>query len=280
MRNLLLHSLVIFLLVGMPTWAFAALKLKGQFIQGGLIQGRVGPGDQVVVGQRQIRVSADGRFIIGFGRDAPLRQTLALTHADGSVENREIDIQQRTYDVQRINGIDKRMMEPTEEDLRRISHEAELVTEARQLDSAQDHFSESFVWPVVGRISGIYGSQRIFNGEPRRPHYGVDIAAAKGTPVIAPAGGTVVLVHQGMFFSGATLIIDHGHGLSSSFLHLNSILVKAGEQVAQGQRIATVGASGRVTGPHLDWRVNWFDVRLDPALLVPGMTENGPRKSQ
>ena len=227
MRNLLLHSLVIFLLVGMPTWAFATLKLKGQFIQGGLIQGRVGPGDQVVVGQRQIRVSADGRFIIGFGRDAPLRQTLALTHADGSVESREIDIQQRTYDVQRINGIDKRMMEPTEEDLRRISHEAELVTEARQLDSAQDHFSESFVWPVVGRISGIYGSQRIFNGEPRRPHYGVDIAAAKGTPIIAPAGGTVVLVHQEMFFSGATLIIDHGHGLSSSFLHLNSILVKA-----------------------------------------------------
>lgn len=271
MRSLLLHSLVIFLLVGMPTWAFAALKLKGQFVQGGLLQGQVGPGDQVIVGQRQIRVSADGHFTFGFGRDVPLRQTLTLTHADGSVENREIDIQQRTYDVQRINGIDKRMMEPTEKDLIRISQEAELVAAARQRDSEQNHFLEPFIWPLIGRISGVYGSQRIFNGEPRRPHYGVDIAAAKGTSVIAPAGGTVVLVHQGMFFSGTTLIIDHGHGLSSSFLHLDSILVTPGEQVIQGQRIATVGASGRVTGPHLDWRVNWFDVRLDPALLVPEM---------
>ncbi|MCW9049607.1 MAG: M23 family metallopeptidase, partial [Deltaproteobacteria bacterium] len=149
--------------------------------------------------------------------------------------------------------------------------EAQLVAQAREKESTQLHFKESFIWPVIGRISGVYGSQRIFNGEPRRPHFGIDIAAPKGTAVIAPAGGEVSLAHQGMFFSGATLIIDHGHGLSSSFLHLDKILVKPGDIITQGQKIATVGATGRVTGPHLDWRVNWFEQRLDPALLVPDM---------
>ena len=166
------------------------------------------------------------------------------------------------------------MMAPSPKNLLRIADEATQVRQARQKDSDLRHFAERFIWPVRGRISGVYGSQRIFNGEPRRPHFGLDIAAPTGTPVKAPAGGVVSLGHAGMFFSGKTLIIDHGHGLSSSFLHLDTILVKVGQTVRQGEPIATVGATGRVTGAHLDWRINWFAARLDPALLVPAMGDN------
>jgi murein DD-endopeptidase MepM/ murein hydrolase activator NlpD len=185
-----------------------------------------------------------------------------------------VTLQQRQYDIQKIDGISHRMMNPSKEDLARIHHEAELVMTARKTASRRLDFQESFIWPVTGRISGIYGSQRIFNGEPRRPHFGIDIAAPKGTTVRAPAGGVVTLAHPGMFFSGKTMIIDHGYGLSSSFLHLSKILVKVGDAVVQGQPIAEVGATGRVTGPHLDWRINWFEQRLDPALFVPPMPKS------
>lgn len=249
----------------------AELKLKGQFIQGGLIYGQTEEQTKIYLEDRQLTVAASGIFIFGFGREARPKQELTLIHPDGKVEQHELSIQQRHYDIERINGISKRLMEPTEEELKRIRHEAELVTRARQVETTPDNFQQSMIWPVHGRISGVYGSQRIFNGEPRRPHFGIDIAAPAGTPVVAPAAGQATLVHDGMFFSGMTLIIDHGYGLSSSFLHLKNILVNPGEKVKQGQEIATVGASGRVTGPHLDWRVNWFDKRLDPALLVPEM---------
>ena len=250
---------------------YAEVQLIGQFIQGGLIYGQTENRTQVYLDDRELSVSATGKFILGFGRDADPKQKLTLVHPDGKIEQRELNIQQRRYDIQRINGISKRLMEPTEEDLKRIRHEAELVAQARQIETEQESFHQSMIWPVHGRISGVYGSQRIFNGEPRRPHFGIDIAAPSGASVVAPAAGQATLVHDGMFFSGITLIIDHGYGLSSSFLHLKDILVNPGDKVTQGQKIATVGASGRVTGPHLDWRVNWFDQRLDPSLLVPEM---------
>lgn len=269
-----LPLIVLLLLIGgYPEPALAELSLRGNFTQGGLIFGRVDEREQVMFQGQPLKLSPAGDFIIGFGRDAEPDQHLILVTADGSSKIHKIQLTQRHYKIERINGISKRLMSPSEDDLRRISQEAELVAAARQMNSGLDDFLTPFDWPITGRISGIYGSRRIFNGKPRRPHFGIDIAAPKGTPVKAPAGGRVTLVHQGMFFSGATLIIDHGHGLSSSFLHLDNILVQPDDQVAKGQVIATVGASGRVTGPHLDWRVNWFQERLDPALLAPEMPQ-------
>ena len=267
----LLNILYIALFFVVPTSSFAELQLQGSPTQSGLLRGHVDPGEQVFYADRQLKVTPDGSFILGFGRDVPLQQTLTLIDPDGTTHVHILRLKQRTYDIQKINGISQRMMNPSEDDLQRIGQEAQQVAKARQQEIERLNFQETFIWPVIGRISGIYGSQRVLNGEPRRPHFGIDIAAPTGTPVKAPAGGLVTMVHGEMFFSGGTLIVDHGYGLSSSFLHLNKILVKEGDPVVQGQIIATVGASGRVTGPHLDWRINWFDQRLDPALLVAPM---------
>ena len=262
-------AILILVLILCPLMAQARLTLAGRPTQGGLVRGKVPPGTRVLYGERLLRLTADGEFILGFGRDAEPRQTLTLVAPDGRVSTEEVRIGQRHYRIQRINGISREMMEPTAEDLKRIETDAELVEKARQVDSDLPDYLETFIWPVKGPITGVYGSQRILNGEAHRPHYGVDISAPVGTPVVAPAGGIVTLAHPGMFFSGATLVIDHGHGLSSSFLHLSKILVNPGDRVTQGQLIARVGASGRVTGPHLDWRINWFSVRLDPQLFFP-----------
>ncbi len=251
--------------------AFAMARLTGQATQGGLLIGQVSPGSRLWLDQRPLQVTRDGSFIIGFGRDAQLRHQLKIISGDGSEQHQEILLTSRQYKVEHVNGIKPQLMHPSAEDLHRIADEKEQIITARQQTGSQSNFLETFRWPVTGRISGIYGSRRIYNGEPRRPHYGVDIAAPAGTPVRAPAGGIVRLAHPGMFFSGRTLIIDHGLGLFSSFLHLQKILVKPGDRIEQGQPIATVGASGRVTGPHLDWRINWFEQHLDPALLVPPM---------
>ncbi len=274
MRNYLFHFILVVLFSSVPTLSLADLQLEGSPTQSGLLRGHVDSGAQVFYADRQLKIAPDGSFILGFGRDVSLEQTLTLIDPDGTAHQQAIKLKQRKYDIQKINGISKRMMNPTKEDLRRIGQEAKGVARARRQNSTRLNFQEKFIWPVIGRISGIYGSQRILNGEPRRPHFGIDIAAPTGTPVKAPAGGVITLAHPGMFFSGATLIMDHGHGLSSTFLHLSKILVKVGDQIAQGEAIAEVGATGRVTGPHLDWRINWFDQRLDPALLVPPMPKH------
>ncbi|MCK5826684.1 MAG: M23 family metallopeptidase [Desulfuromusa sp.] len=271
MKYYLLTFIFVSLFISTSTPGFAELHLENVPIQSGLLHGHIDPGEKVVYAGRQLKTTPDGTFIIGFGRDVELQQTLIWIDTDGNHHPYKLSLKQRKYNIQRIDGISKRMMNPSQTDLQRIHQEALQVAKAREHKSDRLNFQETFIWPVTGRISGIYGSQRILNGEPRRPHFGIDIAAAKGTPVIAPAGGVVTLAHQGMFYSGGTLIIDHGYGLSSSFLHLSKILVKVGDQVVQGEIVALVGASGRVTGPHLDWRINWFDQRLDPALLVPEM---------
>lgn len=269
MKRVLFCLLVICLFptLGLTT----APNLTGKLAQGGLVVGLAPQGVRVFYGDRPLQIDPDGYFIVGFSRDAAEKQQLSLLHPDGTETLRTINIQQREYQIERIDGIQKKMMDPSAEALIRIQQEALLARTARQFSTPQPFFREPFIWPLKGRITGVYGSQRILNGEPRRPHFGIDIAAPTGAEVKAPAGGVVTLTHQGMFFSGKTLIIDHGHGLSSTFLHLNRIRVKQGDKVEQGQPIAEVGATGRVTGPHLDWRVNWFDQRLDPAFLVPAM---------
>ncbi len=250
-----------------------ALTLDGESIQGALLIGRTDPGTAVEIDGNAVRVSDDGVFLLGFGRDAPATARIDAIFPDGSRTHRDLHVRQRTYKLQRIDGLPPHKVSPSEADMVRIRKETAMVKKARTRDDPREDFLQGFVWPVRGRISGVYGSQRILNGEPRRPHFGIDIAAPTGTIVRAPADGVVTLTHNGMFFSGVTLIVDHGHGLSSTFMHLNAILVKEGERVRQGDAIAEVGATGRVTGPHVDWRINLFGSRLDPQLLAGPMAQ-------
>lgn len=203
-----------------------ALKLEGPLTQGGLVKGKTDPRSKVFFDDQSVRVSKQGVFLIGFGRDAKPQARLKVMLPNGAEQTRELKITQRQYHIQHIKGLPARQVSPSGADLARIHQEAAMVKETRSLDDVRTDFLKGFIWPVHGPITGIYGSQRILNGQPRTPHYGVDIAAPVGTLVHAPADGVVTLAHSNMLLSGGTLIIDHGHGLSSTFIHLSRILVK------------------------------------------------------
>ncbi|MCC6135562.1 MAG: M23 family metallopeptidase [Candidatus Contendobacter sp.] len=253
-------------------WVLAAgageLNWQGSWTQGGLIIGQAPPGTRLELDGQSLPVAPDGAFVFGFGRDAPPQARLSVAFPDGRREDRTLNIAPRQYQVQRLNGLPSKQVTPPPELLERIRRENALVDAARRQELTQPYFQSGLAWPTTGRISGVYGSQRILNGEPRQPHYGVDIAAPVGAPVRAPADGIVTLAEPALYYSGATLIIDHGYRLSSTLMHLNQLDAKVGQRVRQGEIVATVGKSGRVTGPHLDWRMNWRDARIDPALLV------------
>ena len=261
--------------VGLMLWLAAAnageLRWQGPLMQGGLIVGQTSPGTRLELDGQPVPVGSDGAFVFGFSRDAPPQARLVAIFPDGAREERPLRITQRQYNIQRLNGLPPDKVTPPPAVLERIRRENVRLGDARRRDIPQAWFLSGFAWPVTGRISGVYGSQRILNGEPRQPHYGVDIAAPVGTPVRAPADGVVTLAEPDLYYTGATLIIDHGHRLSSTLMHLDRIDVRVGQQVRKGDLVATVGKSGRVTGPHLDWRMNWRDARIDPALLVPPM---------
>lgn len=264
-------------LVVLGLWAAAGsaagsgLIIAGEPMQGALVHGRVAAGGEVWYEGRKLRVTDRGEFVIGFGRNEPRVTKLRVRYPGGQREQRQLNVSQREYDIQRIDGLPPRKVEPTAADLARIKEEAALIKTARRRDSAHTDFLSGFTWPVVGRISGVFGSQRVLNGKPRRPHYGIDVAAREGTIVRAPASGVVSLVHPDMYFTGGTIIIDHGHGLSSVFSHLSEVNVEETQRVARGEIIAKVGATGRATGPHLHWGMNWFERRLDPQLVAGPM---------
>ena len=246
--------------------------LEGQRVQGGLLLGRTAPGSMVWQDDQPVRVSQAGDFLLGFTRDAPPTSALKIALPDGRTLSETIAVEKREYRIQRIDGLPSAKVTPrTPADLKRIREDVAAIGKARKRDDDRQDFLGGFKWPVLGPITGVYGSQRILNGKPRRPHFGVDVAAPIGTPVKAPAAGVVTLAVPDMFFSGGTLMIDHGHKLSSSFLHLHRLHARPGDRVEQGDLIAEVGATGRVTGAHLDWRMNLRDRRIDPQLLVPPM---------
>lgn len=251
----------------------AGLELSGNLQQGGMVIGSVAPGTEVRLDGETVAVTPDGHFVIGFDRDAAAVATLEWAGPEGS-ETRKLSIKPREYNIQYIEGIAKNMMSPDEDELKRIRQEAGEVRAARGRMVERTDFAGEFHWPLLGPITGVFGSQRVYNGEPRRPHYGVDVSAPVGTPVTTPAPGIVTLAHPDMFFSGGTLIIDHGYGVSSTLMHLSKVLVEVGEEVKPGDIVAEVGASGRATGPHLDWRMNWRKARIDPQLLVPPMSRS------
>jgi murein DD-endopeptidase MepM/ murein hydrolase activator NlpD len=251
------------------------LKLTGEFVQGGLVRGQVEPESSVWLDGRSLRVTSDGRFLLGFGRDAPASPELRVRAPSGDERRHVLQITPRTYQVQRIDGLPPRIVTPSEADLARIRAAAKLLDAARKRDTAARGFMEQVAWPVVGPISGVFGSQRILNGEPRAPHRGVDVAAPTGSPVGAMASGVVSLAETEMYFTGGTVMLDHGHGLHSIYVHLDEVRVTVGQELHQGQTLGTVGATGRATGPHLHWGVYWFDQAVDPALLVGAMPDEG-----
>ena len=252
------------------------LLLEGNFKQGGLLFGKVHPDSSVKYNGRDLFIDNKGRFVLGFGRDEKKNITLTVSKGNNN-KVYSYSVQKRNYKVQSINGVENRFVYPSQKDIARSKLEAKAVKIARNIFSEQSDFFSGFIWPAIGPVTGVYGSQRVFNGEARRPHYGVDIAAPIGSPVKAPASGIVTFAESDLFFSGGTMIIDHGHGLSSTFLHLEELVAEVGQKISQGELVATVGNTGRVTGPHLDWRMNWsskgISVRIDPQLLVSSHKE-------
>jgi murein DD-endopeptidase MepM/ murein hydrolase activator NlpD len=242
-------------------------KFVGTFQQGGLVLGQLAEGETVSYKGKSLKINNKNQFLLGFGRNEPSEVEITV-HDQLGERNIVLNIAARDYVIQKIEGVPQKTVNPSKEHLNRIQQDAASVRQARRLISNQDDFTAGFIEPSSGPITGVYGSQRFYNGVPKSPHYGIDYAAPTGAPVIAPAGGIITLVHNDMFYSGGTLILDHGHGLSSTFLHLSQILVAQGQRVTPGMLIAKIGASGRATGPHLDWRMNWLDQRIDPQLVL------------
>ena len=245
--------------------------------QGSLIIGRVAPGiKEVRYDGHPLRISPEGWVVLGVGRNAEQPAVVDVVTSSGQRSQAHIDVTPRDWPIENVNGVPPKTVAPPPAIAERIKREQAEVTSARLRDDARTDFATRFIWPVEGRISGRFGNQRVYNGTPGTPHSGMDIAAAQGTPVKAPAAGLVTFANASLYLTGGTLLIDHGQGVSSNFLHLSRIDVKLGQYVQQGQIIGAVGATGRATGPHLHWGMNWFDVRVDP-LLVLEATKAMPR---
>lgn len=248
-----------------------AVDIKGELVQGGLAIGQAKAGDRIQLDGQPVKVAPDGLFVFGFGRDAPAEHKLTIIQPDGKTSQQILTVRPRQFDIQRIDHLDQNQVTPDPATQARIVADINQVRGARVAASDHRDFEAPFIWPAKGPISGLYGSQRILNGTPKSPHFGVDIAAPEGSPVIAPAGGTVTLSAPGMVLMGNAVVLDHGFGVYSTFIHLKDIAVKPGQQVNQGDLIGHVGKTGRATGPHLHWALNWLGVPLDAALLVPPM---------
>lgn len=245
-----------------------ALRVPDGLQQGQLAIGHAPPGSQIEFAGRALRVGRAGTFVFGLDRDAPPRVTLQVRYPDGRTTTRDVAVAKRQYHIERVEGLPQKTVTPDPETAARIAREQASVAEARKRDDAREDFLQGFALPVAGaRISGVYGSQRIDNGTAKAPHPGLDLAVPEGTPIHAPAAGVVTFAQPDLVLTGGTVLIDHGYGLTSSFLHMSRLDVAVGEHVARGQVIGAAGMTGRATGPHVHWGFNWFDVRLDPALL-------------
>jgi hypothetical protein len=254
-----------------PAPAQASLNLAGHLTQGGFIRGQLPPGTRAAqLGETPLAVAGDGRFFAGFDRDSAASLTLRIIHSDGREEARDLAIAPRSWNIQRIN-LPLTGSVPAADFWERRKPELDLIAAARARTTPARGWQQDFIWPVRGRISGLFGRQRIYRGEPASFHTGLDIAPGAGTPFAAPADGVVVLARSGFSLEGSLIILDHGAGLNSAFLHASQILVSEGESVRQGQIIGHVGASGRATGPHLHWSLKWREARLDPLLFTGPM---------
>ena len=245
-----------------------AVEFNGKFIQGHYIIGKTDPNSTVIIDKKKVKVSKDGYFAFGLDRERKYDVVIKI-NKDGNINTIVKKVQKRKYNIQRIDGLEEKKVTPPEEVYERIKNENKLIAEAREINSDLDFFKDKFILPLENAIiTGVYGSQRILNGKPRWPHYGIDFAGDLGTPIKAMADGIVTLAEKDLYYTGATLIFDHGHGISTLYMHLDEIFVEKDDIVKQGDIIGTVGSSGRSTGPHLDVRLNWFGTRLDPATVL------------
>jgi murein DD-endopeptidase MepM/ murein hydrolase activator NlpD len=245
-----------------------AVEFKGKFIQGHFILGKTESGSKIIIDKKEVKVSKNGYFAFGIGKDRKF-DIVIIKEKNGKNKKIIKKIKKRKYNIQKIDGLAKKKVTPPEEFYERIKRENRLISKAREINSNLQFFKEKFIIPVDNAIiTGVYGSQRILNGIPKWPHYGIDFAQKKGTPIKAMNNGIVTLAEKDLFYTGATLIFDHGHGISTLYMHMDKIFVDKGDHVKKGDIIGTVGSSGRSTGPHLDIRLNWFDTRLDPATIL------------
>ena len=251
----------------------SAVEFNGKFIQGHFIIGKTDSNTKVKIDKSQVRVSKDGYFAFGISRDRKYDLVITI-EKDGIKEKIIKKVQKRKYNIQRIDGLEEKKVTPPEEVYERIKKENKLIAKARAVDTDLVFFKDKFIIPVDNAIiTGVYGSQRILNGKPRWPHYGLDFAQKEGTEIKAMLDGIVTLVEPDLYYTGGTVIFDHGHGISTLYMHMKDIFVQKGQKIKQGNVIGTVGSTGRATGAHLDVRLNWFDIRLDP-MSVLKLNEN------
>jgi murein DD-endopeptidase MepM/ murein hydrolase activator NlpD len=257
-------TLILFFIFIFPA---GSIEFQGKFIQGHFIIGKTDPKAEILVGKKTVKVSEDGFFVFGIDRDRKYDLTFTKkVNGEKIVITKKVN--KRKYNIQRIDGLEESKVTPPESVYKRIKKENNAIGEARAINSNLQFFREKFIMPVEGIISGVYGSQRILNGKPKWPHYGIDIAAKQGTMIKSSASGIVTLAEDDLYYTGGTVIMDHGHGISTIYSHLENVLVSVGEKINQKDIIGTVGSTGRSTGPHLDFRVNWFQTRLDPMTLL------------
>ena len=244
-----------------------AIEFNGKFIQGHFIIGKTEPKSKIIIDKKEIKVSRDGFFVFGIDRDRKF--DVLITKINNDKKEKIIKkVFKRKYNIQRIDGLPENKVTPPEEVYKRIKTENNAIGEARAINSDLIFFKNKFIMPVEGIITGVYGSQRILNGKPKWPHYGIDIAADQGTMILSSGTGVVTMAEDDLYYTGGTIIMDHGHGISTIYSHLENVLVSVGDQIYQGDVIGTVGSTGRSTGPHLDFRINWFQTRLDPMSVL------------
>ena len=264
-----MSALIAPLLAAAALSAEAPLDCVGEHRQGAMLICRTEPGATVTLGDAETIADETGLVVIGHDRDAPAEVSLGVETPSGTVRSRTVEVAQREYEIQRIEGVPQQFVTPSQETLERRRREAVQKAEAYTSRWSGQGFAGGFAMPLdAGRVTGVYGSQRYYNGEPRRPHYGIDIAAPGGTPITAPAGGVVTLAEPDMYWEGGLVFIDHGQGLTSAFLHLGEVSVSEGDVVEKGEVIGAVGSGGRSTGAHLDWRIKWRGRQIDPSLAV------------
>ncbi len=263
MRKLILAALVF----STPAFAFD-VTIGGKLEQGGLVIGTAPPGSTITFGERTVPTAADGAFLVGLGRDAEASAPLKIVAPNGETEIRTLQISKRDWRIDRVNGVPQNLVTPDPDTAARIAEDSKLLRAARAVLEEKPFYRTGLIRPADGRISGVYGSQRILNGTPGSIHGGLDIANLTGTPIKAAADGVVTLANPGLVLSGGTVLINHGYGLQTSYIHMSRLDVTPGQHVKQGDVIGAIGATGRVTGPHLHFSVLWFDTGLDPETIL------------
>ncbi len=257
----------------------SAFTLDRPAEQGGIVIGKAPAGAvSVSLDGQLVKLAADGAFLIAFHRDAGATSRLSALMPDSRSVTQDLAVKPRVYDVQKVDGLPPKTVVLSPEDEARRKIEVAKIVAARANMSDLQGWRQRFIWPATGRVSGVYGSQRIRNGVAGSPHFGVDVARPSGTPIVAPADGVVVLAEPDMLLEGGLLILDHGFGLFTDYLHLSRLDVKVGDIVKQGQSLGAIGATGRATGPHLHWGMRWASTRLDPSRLAGPMAAPKPQK--